>query len=83
MGTTTLLDKDEYWKSIDQKVYWGVIGSLLHIAANRSDIMFNICLCVSYQSNPKESHLKTVKRILRYIKNTVDYSLFYPKSSTF
>ncbi|GKA85206.1 hypothetical protein Tco_0806860 [Tanacetum coccineum] len=32
---------------------------------NRPDIQFSTVLCVRYQSNPKESHLTAVKRILR------------------
>jgi len=83
MSTTTFLDKNENIKSVDQKIYRGIIGSLLYITASRPDIIFIICLCARYQSNPKESHLKAVKRILGYINNTVNYDLFYPKSSTF
>ena len=83
MDTITFLDKDENSKSVDQKVYRGIIGSLLYITASKPDIMFSIYLCARYQSNPKESYLKAVKIILRYIHNTVNYDLFYPKSSTF
>nr|GEX61398.1 retrovirus-related Pol polyprotein from transposon TNT 1-94 [Tanacetum cinerariifolium] len=32
-----------------------------------------------YVSNPKESHLTTVKRILRYLKGTPSLGLYYPK----
>ncbi|XP_021714891.1 uncharacterized protein LOC110682855 [Chenopodium quinoa] len=32
---------------------------------------------------PKESHLTSVKRILRYLKGTADLSLYYPRSDTF
>ena len=60
-----------------------MISSLQYITSSRPDIMFSVCLYARYQSNPKESHLKAVKRILRYINNTVNYGLFYPKSSTF
>ncbi|GJU21938.1 retrovirus-related pol polyprotein from transposon TNT 1-94 [Tanacetum coccineum] len=40
-------------------------------------------LCVRYQSNLKESHLTTVKRILRYLKGTPTLGLYYPKCSGF
>jgi hypothetical protein len=83
MSTTTSLDKDDSGKSINQKLYRGMIGSLLYITASRPDIMFSVCLCARYQSNPKESHLKAVKRIFRYLNHTHDFGLFYPKSSTF
>jgi len=32
---------------------------------------------------PKESYLKTVKRILRYLKHTSDLALWYPKGCNF
>ena len=60
-----------------------MIGLLLYITSSRPNIMFSVYLCSRYQSNPKESHLKAVKKILRYINNTINYSLFYSKSSTF
>jgi len=47
-----------------------MIGSLLYLTAIRPDIMFKVCLCARYQAFPKESHLKIVKRILRYISGT-------------
>jgi len=32
---------------------------------------------------PKQSHLKDVKRILRYLKHTSDLALWYPKGCNF
>ncbi|KAI3681450.1 hypothetical protein L6452_36246 [Arctium lappa] len=68
MATGTLLDADLYGKSVYQKVYRSMIGSLLYLTASRPDIMFATCFCARYQANPKESHLFAVKRILRYLK---------------
>ena len=64
MSTSIKLDKDEKGKSIDQTKYWGMIGSLLYLIASRPDIMFSVCMCARYQSNPKKSHLSAVKRII-------------------
>ncbi|KAK8978841.1 hypothetical protein V6N11_034749 [Hibiscus sabdariffa] len=36
-----------------------------------------------FQANPKESHLKAVKRIFRYLKDTPSLGLWYPRDSTF
>ena len=83
MSTTTSLDKDENGKSVDTKLYRGMIGSLLYLTASRPDIMFSVCMCARFQANPKESHLTAVKQILRYLKDTSDFGLFYPKSSSF
>ena len=61
---------DDGSPSIEEKSYRGMIGSLLYLTASRPDIIFNVGLCVCFQSKPKEIHLKAVKRILRYLKHT-------------
>nr|KYP33754.1 Retrovirus-related Pol polyprotein from transposon TNT 1-94 [Cajanus cajan] len=83
MSTTCYLDKDEVGKSIDVKKYRGMIGSLLYLSASRPDIMFSVCFCARYQSNPKESHLSAVKRIMRYLLRTTNLGLWYPKNMSF
>ncbi|XP_070015731.1 secreted RxLR effector protein 161-like [Nicotiana sylvestris] len=69
--------------SVDQKLYRGMVGSLLYLTASRPDVVFSIELCARFQANPKESHLTIVKRILRYLKGTTDICLWYPKCSNF
>ena len=60
-----------------------MIGSLLYLTSSRPDIMFNVCLCARFQSNPKQSHLLAVKRIFKYLLGTINLGLFYPKGTTF
>ncbi|GJV58771.1 retrovirus-related pol polyprotein from transposon TNT 1-94 [Tanacetum coccineum] len=55
-------------KSVNKTSYRGMIRSLMYFTATRPDIQFSTVLCARYQSNPKESHLIDVKRILRYLK---------------
>jgi hypothetical protein len=83
MGTHEHLDLNEGVKSIDQKVYQSMIGSLLYLCASRSNIMLSVCICARFQSNPKECHLVVVKRILRYLVHTPYIGFWYPKGSTF
>ena len=45
--------------------------------------MYSVCFCARSQSCPKESHLSVVKRILKYLKETMDIGLWYPKSDNF
>ena len=70
MSSNSKLDNDEKGMSVDQKLYRGMIGSLLYLTTSRPDIMFSVCLCARYQSNPKKSHLKAIKRIIRYLNDT-------------
>ncbi|RVW80691.1 Retrovirus-related Pol polyprotein from transposon RE1 [Vitis vinifera] len=75
MSSSIKLDKDEKGKSIDSTMYRGMISSLLYLTASRPDIMYSVCLCARFQSYPKESHLSVVKRILKYLKRTMDIGL--------
>ena len=70
MGTYGHVDLNKGGKSIDQKTYQFMIGSLLYLCASRPDIMLSVCMCARFQSGPKECHLVAVKRILRYLVST-------------
>ena len=83
MSSTIKLDKDESGVSVDITKYRGMIGALLYLTSSRPDIMFSVCLCARFQSNPKESHLSAAKRILKYLHGTKDLGLWYPKGATF
>jgi hypothetical protein len=53
MGTNRCLDLDAGGKSVDQKVYRSMIGSLIYLCASRSDIMLSVCMCARFQSDPR------------------------------
>jgi hypothetical protein len=79
MPTNGHLDLDEGGNPVDQTLYRSMIGSLLYLTASRPDIMFSVCMCARFQSNPKKAHIHAVKRILRYLKHTPSVGLWYPK----
>jgi hypothetical protein len=72
MATNGHLDLDEGGKPFDLKLYRLMIGSLL-----------SVCMCARFQAAPKECHLTTVKRIMRYLKYSPNIDLWYPKSAQF
>ena len=58
--------------------YASAVGSLMYaMMCTRPDICFAVGMVSRYQSNPGQAHWKAVKRILRYLKGTADYSLCY------
>nr|GEZ69969.1 retrovirus-related Pol polyprotein from transposon TNT 1-94 [Tanacetum cinerariifolium] len=51
--------------------------------ASRSDIVHATCYCARYQAKPTDKHLTAVKRIFRYLKDTINMRLWYPKDAGF
>lgn len=43
--------------------------------------MFNACICARFQASPQESHFKNVKRTLRFLNETSNHVLLFPKGS--
>ena len=77
MGTNEKLIKDDSGVSIDSSLYHSMIGSLLYLIASRHDICFSVGVYARYQTNPNESHLAAVKRIIRYVSGTMDYGIWF------
>jgi hypothetical protein len=82
MSTTTALDADVEGEHVDQKGYRSMIGSLLYLTAMRPNIQFSVCLCARFQASQRTSHRQAVKRIFRYLRQTLDFGLWYSASSS-
>nr|GFD23754.1 uncharacterized mitochondrial protein AtMg00810-like [Tanacetum cinerariifolium] len=80
---TKHLDADLSGTLVDQKKYRSNVGALIYLTASRPDIMHATCYCARYQVKPTEKHLTTVKRIFRYLKDTIRMGLWYPKDTGF
>ena len=83
MVTGCKLSKNDESLEVDHTMYRSMISILLYVTATRPCVMQVVGLVSRFQSAPKETHVATVKRILRYLKSTVDYGLWYPKSDNF
>ncbi|XP_024004132.1 uncharacterized protein LOC112081591 [Eutrema salsugineum] len=81
MSTTTSLTRDDERASVDPTLYRGMIGSLLYLTASRPDLCLSVGICTRYQAKPKQSHLEAVKRIIKYVKGTVELGIWYSKGS--
>ncbi|GJR56011.1 retrovirus-related pol polyprotein from transposon TNT 1-94 [Tanacetum coccineum] len=73
MVPTNNLGPDLAGKPVNDTSYRRIIGSLMYLIATRPDIQFSTVLYARYHSNPKETHLTVVKRILRYRKVEAEY----------
>nr|GFA18084.1 hypothetical protein [Tanacetum cinerariifolium] len=80
---TTKLDEDLQDTKVDQTKYRSMIGGLMYLTANRQDITFATFVCEHNQAYPTKKHLKEVKRIFRYMRQTINMGLWYSKDSGF
>ncbi|KAG9454272.1 hypothetical protein H6P81_007176 [Aristolochia fimbriata] len=77
MSATDRICRDENGTLADPTLYRSMIGSFLYLTASRPDIYYSVGLCARFQSAPKESHVKSVKKIIRYVKNTINLGIWY------
>nr|GEW96931.1 hypothetical protein [Tanacetum cinerariifolium] len=80
---TKRLDANLQGTLTDQMNYLRMIGGLVYLIASRPDIAFATFVCVCYQARPMVKHLKEVKQILQYLRQSYNMGLWYPKDSEF
>nr|GFB62140.1 uncharacterized mitochondrial protein AtMg00810-like [Tanacetum cinerariifolium] len=78
---TKQLDADLSGTLVDQMKYHSKVGALMYLTVSRPDIMHATCYCARYQAQPTEKHLTAVKRIFRYLKDTIHMGLWYQKDT--
>jgi hypothetical protein len=81
MSTSVKISSDLAGKPVDPSLYRSMIGSLLYLTADRPDIAFNVGVRARFQANPKESHLTAVKRIIKYVNDTLLYGIWYSRET--
>ncbi|KAL1190679.1 Retrovirus-related Pol polyprotein from transposon RE1 [Cardamine amara subsp. amara] len=73
------IDMDEGGERVDDTYYKRIIGSLMYITATRPDLQFVVSFLSRYMSKPTMLHLQAAKRVLRYLKGTMDFGIWYEK----
>ncbi|WOG92347.1 hypothetical protein DCAR_0311611 [Daucus carota subsp. sativus] len=71
---------DSTRESVNPTLFKSLVGSLRYLTFTRPDIMYAVGLVSRYMEKPKQDHFMAAKRILRYIKGTLNYGLFYTHS---
>ena len=67
---------------INQQQYQSIIGSLMYLSVtSRPDITYSVSILARFSLQPNKQHWTTLKRILRYLKGTVNYGIHYTRKS--
>ncbi|GKV27388.1 hypothetical protein SLEP1_g36561 [Rubroshorea leprosula] len=79
----TRLSKYDESTKVDPSLYRSLVGNLRYLTCTRPDILYGVGLMSRYMEAPTSTYMKMAKRVLRYIKGTVDYGLTYSFSTNF
>uniref|UniRef100_A0A803N215 DUF4283 domain-containing protein n=1 Tax=Chenopodium quinoa TaxID=63459 RepID=A0A803N215_CHEQI len=74
------LSKEDDSEDADLKQYRSIIGSLLYLTATRLDMMYAVSMLARFMQKPSQIHTQAIKRVLRYLKGTSDYGIWYKPS---
>ena len=70
---------EEGRSTVNSTTYHSLIGILRYLTHTRPDILFAVGILSRNMENPNQEHYIGVKRVLRYLKGTENYGLFYKK----
>lgn len=71
------LSKEGEGKLINSTMYISFVGNWMYLTSTRPDIMFVVSILRRFMEKPYSNHWEAAKRILRYVKGTIDYGIFY------
>ncbi|GKB86161.1 zinc finger, CCHC-type containing protein [Tanacetum coccineum] len=77
------VDNDEGGEEIDSNEYRRLVGCLRYLTHTRPDLSYSVGITSRFMEKPITLHFQVAKRILRYIKGTLDYGIKYEKGSEF
>ena len=67
----------------DATKYRQLVGSLIYLNTTRLDISFVLVILYRFMQKPCEAHWSTKKRVLKYLKETLDFGHKYSQVDHF
>lgn len=65
---------------LNQHLYQSLIGSLMYLATStRPDIAYSVGVLARFSSRPNAAHWTAAKRVLRYLKGTLNLGIVFKK----
>ncbi|XP_015167265.1 uncharacterized mitochondrial protein AtMg00810-like [Solanum tuberosum] len=73
--------RDEDGIKVDATQYKHIVGIRMYLTATRPDLMIVVSLISRFMACPTQLHFAAAKRVLRYLKGTVNYGVFYKRGA--
>lgn len=70
--------KDSTEDDVDPTQYKRLIGSLRYLCHTRPGLAYSVDIVSTFMHKPSKTHLAATKRILRYLRRTLDYVILFP-----
>ncbi|XP_015054995.1 uncharacterized protein LOC107001477 [Solanum pennellii] len=84
MNQKEFFSKDDGTEKVDEAYYRSLIGCLMYLTATRPDILYALKFFLSrFIYCASDLHLREAKRIVRYIKGTINYGVKFHKCQKF
>ncbi|XP_027922735.1 uncharacterized protein LOC114180632 [Vigna unguiculata] len=83
MEPGTKLSKNGEGDKVDATRYRSLVGSLRYLTNTRPNLMLSVGITSRFMEEPRYSHWKALKRILRYVKGTMSFGLLFTKSDNY
>ena len=77
------LSKRDEAEPVDETFYRSIIGCLMYLTATRSDILYSVSLLSRFTNCTTETHLIAAKRVLRYVKGTLNFGIKFCPSQDY
>jgi len=72
------LEKDPEEELVDATEFRKLVGSLRYLCNSRPAIYFSVSLISRFMKKPRVSHMQAAKRVLRFIKGTIENGVLFP-----
>ncbi|XP_045797787.1 secreted RxLR effector protein 161-like [Trifolium pratense] len=76
--TNSKFDECTNEKKIDPTMFRQIVGSLRYVCNSRPNICNVVSVISRFMHDPRKPHLIAAKRILRYLKGTLEFGLLFP-----
>ena len=65
---------------VNESVYKQLVGSLVYLTTTKPNLSFVVSFISRFMSTPKVKHWTAAKKVLRYVKGTLDFVILYSRS---